>query len=100
MSERSSIVSITVRDRDERAVLSARVFLRAAGAVDWMELRGDPIPLGDYTVRVQADGYETQQFPLEVKGAKLYTAVILGRPGEPYYVQNGRRIYYTPEPAT
>jgi len=89
MPVNTSVVFIAVRDRDGRAIPSARVSLRRADSAEWTDLRydaaaeqwvSDPILLGEYVIRVEAEGYEPQQFPLEAKGSKLYTRSSSGGP--------------------
>ncbi len=104
-----SIALITVQD-DQGVILStAQVELRPATAAAGTARVGlpydrasglyvsPPVELGDYLLLVRAPGFLEQEVQVEIRRPDHYETIALGRPGMPYFVRAGRRVYFTPD---
>jgi pyrrolidone-carboxylate peptidase len=99
-----AVLSVALHDVAGRVVSDAKVELRGAyGEVSlpFDKHRGafvsEPVEPGDYTVGVLAQGYAPQDVALQLRAPGLSTSLSLGQEEQPYYVVQGRRVYFNPE---
>ena len=96
---RKAGVSVTLRDVAGNVVSDARVEL-GGQPLSFDERLGafvsEPVEPGQSTLAVYAEGFESHEVSLRLTAPGLSTSLILGRPGQPYYMAGGRRVYFNP----
>jgi hypothetical protein len=94
---RKGVVSVALHDVAGHVVSDARVELDGQ-LLSFDERLGvyvsKPVEPGQYTLAVYVQGFESQEVSLRLNAPGLSTSLVLGRPGQPYYVAGGRRVYF------